>query len=217
MARTLERKKARAVWFGIVDVMILLILIAFGASLFLIDGYDDGVDEGSTERLVFAVSVQSPYHKDLFLQEGDGAAVALRARGASENFGVLLLGDNGVFYVECDLSAVDPSEDREGLWVLGETVLMRGALLEVESELADFSLTVLSSPERAQTGSVGTTEPLPETTAEPETLPPVTSGSDTDKTTEEGSPDASAPADGEEITDEAESAVGEPSESGEDA
>ena len=172
MSNPAENGKARAVWFGIVDVMILLILAGLICSMFLIDGDTDAGHEASGECLVFSVAVQMPYDKALFLQEGNGDAVSLSIRGNEDPFGNLILGDDGVFYVECDLVAVDASQDREGLWMLGDTVLMSGALLQVESELADFTVTVLSVPVRATEGSAGTTEVPTETTDGPETETP---------------------------------------------
>ena len=153
MSNPVETGKARAVWFGVVDVMVFLILAGFICSMFLLDGTIKEQNEDSQECLVFSVSVQAPYDDSLFLQEGGGQSVSLRIAGGQTVFGSLHLSENGVFYVECDLFAVDESEDREGLWMLGDTVLMSGALLRVESELADFSFTVLSVPVKAPAGS----------------------------------------------------------------
>ncbi len=169
MAKPIENRKARAVWFGLVDMVIILILAGFIASMFLLDGPEGNTGEESPEKLIFSVSVQSPYGEELFLQEGRGGAVSIRLSGSTDYFGRIVHGDDGIFYVECELSAVRLSEDREGLWLLGETLLMTGESISVESELADFTITVTSAPVKAITGSVGTTEPLPETTADPET------------------------------------------------
>ena len=167
MANQENYGKARAVWFGVVDVLILLILIGFVCSMFLIDGNNQNNGSDSSECLIFAVSVQAPYEKDLFHQEGGGNAVSLTLQDSEVSFGRLLLGDDGVFYVECEISAVERSEDREGLWMLGDTVLMSGEVLLVESQLADFSVTILSTPIKGVSGSAGTTEEQKETTADP--------------------------------------------------
>ena len=153
MSNQIENGKARAVWFGVVDVMILLILVGFICSMFLLDGTTSSQDDDSQDRLVFSVSVQAPYNEALFHQEGGDNFVSLRISGSEATFGNLYLAENGMFYLECDLSSVDASEDREGLWMLGDTVLMSGALLKVESELADFAVTVLSVPITAPSGS----------------------------------------------------------------
>lgn len=153
MSNPVENEKARAVWFGVVDIMILLILVGFICSMFLMDGRTNQQNDNSQDCLVFSVSVQSPYHETLFRQEGGGASVSLRVADGTTAFGSLYLAENGIFYVECDLSAVDASEDREGIWMLGDTVLMSGALLNVESELADFSVTILSVPVIAPSGN----------------------------------------------------------------
>lgn len=166
MYKSLENGKGRSVWFGFIDILILLLLAAFICSTFFF-GDNEEDTESSAQRLVFSVSLHAPYDTELFLQEGNGNAVPVRLDGKNEVFGVLLLGEDGVFYVECDLNAVEESEDREGLWILGETVLFRGSVLAVQSEIADFSLTILSLPTVAGAGSVGTTE---ETSQESEVM-----------------------------------------------
>lgn len=168
MAKQNGPGKARAVWFGVVDVMILLIIAGFICSMFLIDGKHKDENVTSPEKLIFAVSVQSPYQKELFVQESGGTAVPLTLRDSETVFGNLILGDDGVFYVECELSVVEHSEDREGLWMLGDTVLMSGEVLLVESQLADFSITILSTPVQGISGSAGTTaETSEKQTSEP--------------------------------------------------
>lgn len=163
-----ENGKAASVWFGIVDILIILILAGFIASLFLIDETGGGSDENDdAPRLTFAVAVQAPYDVDLFLQEGKGEAIPLRFDGGSDAFGWLFLGDDGQFYVECVRSAVRSSEDLAGLWYLGDTMLLNGTTLSVQSKLADFSVTLLTLPELTTPGSVGTTEALPTDTEEP--------------------------------------------------
>ena len=60
--------------------------------------------------------------------------------------------------------------DREivSLWMLGDTVLMSGEVLLVESQLADFSITILSTPVQGISGSAGTTaETSEKQTSEP--------------------------------------------------
>ena len=167
MAKTVKGGRARAVWFGLVDVVIILIVAGFIASMFLFDSPEGEREEISPEKLVFAVTVQSPYGEELFLQEERDGMVAIRLSGSESFFGSIFRGDDGMFYVWCELSTVQPSKDREGLWLLGETVLMTGESLRVESELADFTITVHSAPVKVFPGSVGTTEPIPETTEEP--------------------------------------------------
>lgn len=169
MYKPSENSKANAVWFGVVDIFIILILAGFICSLFLIDktggGHEDDPDE---ELLVFSVEVQAPYNEALFLQEGDGEPIKLFLHGSDMPIGSLILGDDGYFYVECTLSSVRASEDMKGMWYLGDTILLTGTVLSVQSELADFSVKILSIPETALPGSVGTTDAATEGTEAPE-------------------------------------------------
>lgn len=168
MNKSYENGKATFAWFGIVDILIILILAGFIASLFLIDKTGGGDDEKSDDpRLTFAVAVQDPYDVDLFLQEGKGQAIPLRFNENETAFGWLLLGDDGQFYVECAGSMVRASEDLSGLWYLEDTMLLNGTVLSVQSKLADFSVTLLTLPELLPPGSAGTTEPIPEQPDEP--------------------------------------------------
>lgn len=168
MNKSHENGKASSGWFGFVDILIILILAGFIASIFLIDKTGGGNDEDSdAPRLTFAVSVQTPYDEDLFLQEGKGEAIPLRCDGGEDTFGWLFLGDDGVFYVACARSAVRSSEDLAGLWYLGDTMLLNGTTLSVQSRLADFSVTLLTLPELMPQGSAGTTEAVSADTEEP--------------------------------------------------
>jgi hypothetical protein len=155
MAKSVENAKARAVWFGIVDLMIVLLVIGFVCSLFLIQSNRSAYGEETDERLVFSVTIQSPYTTELFFREGGGAPIPLRNEKNGTVFGNLICGEDGIFYVECELSAVKESEDKSGVWMLGDTVLMNGTGLAVETELAIFSVTLSSVPGKMTKGTAG--------------------------------------------------------------
>lgn len=158
MHKASENTKTNAVWFGLVDFLILLIVGGIISSLFLVEktaGLDR--DDPNAEILAFSVEVKSPYDEALFRQEGNGEPITLSLDGAAEPFGKMYLGEDGLFYVECQLSAVRASEDEDGLWYLGKNILMSGTTLSVKSALSDFSVTVVSSPVRVSPGTLGTT------------------------------------------------------------
>lgn len=159
MAKSVENAKARAVWFGIVDLMIVLLVIGFICSLFLIRGNRTAYGEETDERLVFSVTIQQPYTAELFFREGGGAPIPLRNEENGTVFGNLISGEDGVFYVECVLSAVKESEDKSGVWMLGDKVLMNGTSLAVETELAIFSVTLNSVPAKLLKGTAGSLHP----------------------------------------------------------
>ena len=158
MSKSYESSKSTAVWFGIVDILIILILAGFLCSLFLVDETGTA-DDADAEKLSFAVSVQAPYSEALFWQEGRGNPIALRFEETETPFGWLHRGEDGSYYVECALSAVRASEDLKGLWYLEDTVLLTGTTLSVQSELANFSVTILTLPKTVHPGASAEKEP----------------------------------------------------------
>ena len=162
MNKSYENKKNSSLWFVVVDILIILLLAGFIASLFLIEKTGGGDDaDPDVERLTFAVSVHEPYDEALYLQEGKGNPISLRFYEGEDVFGWLTLGDDGQFYIECARSSVRASEDLDGLWYLGDTMLLNGTVLSIRSALADFSVTVVSLPQLMLPGEVGTTEERP--------------------------------------------------------
>lgn len=154
-----ENKNGSSLWFVVVDILIILLLAGFIASLFLIEKTGGGDDaDPEVERLTFAVAVEEIYDESLFLQEGNGAPIPLRFNEGEDVFGWLSYGQDGQFYVECARSAVRESQDLDGLWYLGDTMLLNGTVLSIQSTLADFSVTIISLPQLALPGTVGTTE-----------------------------------------------------------
>lgn len=163
-----ENKNGSSLWFVVVDILIILLLAGFIASLFLIEETGGGDDaDPEVERLIFAVTVEDIYDESLFLQEGNGNPILLRFNEGDSVFGWLSYGQDGQFYVECARSAVRESQDLDGLWYLGDTMLLNGTVLSVKSALADFSVTIISLPQLALPGTVGTTEDSPEEEREP--------------------------------------------------
>ncbi len=168
MNRSYENRKSSSLWFIMVDILIILLLAGVIASLFLLDKTGGGNDEDlDVERLTFAVTVEDPYDVSLFLQEGKGVPIPLRFSEGENPFGWLSYGQDGQFYIECARSFVRASEDLDGLWYLGETMLLNGTALSVQSALADFSVTVVSLPRLMLPGTAGTTESAPADTNEP--------------------------------------------------
>lgn len=168
MNKTHENKKSSSLLFVVVDILIIFLLAGFIASLFLIKKTGGGDDaDPNAVRLVFAVSVQDLYDESLFLQEGEGAPIPLRFNEGEDVFGWLSYGQDGQFYVECARSAVRKSNDLEGLWYLGDTMLLNGTVLSIQTSLADFSVTVISLPQLALPGTVGTTEDEPTEEGDP--------------------------------------------------